>query len=311
MAPADSKPAPADDWVSGVFPTAALARGTGLLPLGSRRRDVARSATARLLDLALAARGAAPWTQRDLDRAAERAPRARVTVLGIYQPDGEEDMARAVSELRACRHAVEVILGATAKASAALRADTVAEGMRAGKFANLNRLLEQSGKDESDWFLLLDDDVSLPRRFLDRLLGVAESLRLDLCQPAQTWSSHAAWRVTRRRPALARRTNFVETGPVTLLRRPVLEAVTPFSEEGMGWGQCLHWGALAQSHDWRLSIVDALAVRHERRATASAYGEEAALEAARGYLAEHDHISFAKADETLETFGRLPSFRLA
>jgi hypothetical protein len=136
---------------------------------------------------------------------------------------------------------------------------------------------------------------------------VAEALRLDLCQPALTWRSFGAWQVTRQHACLARRTRFVEIGPVTLMRREVAEAVTPFSEAGMGWGQCLHWGALAKERDWKLGIVDALAIRHERRPTASAYGEAEALEAAREYLESHDHISFAEADETLETVRALPA----
>ena len=46
----------------------------------------------------------------------------------------------------------------------------------------------------------MDDDVALPPRFTDRFVALFEHLGLDLAQPAQTWRSHAAWRVTRRRP---------------------------------------------------------------------------------------------------------------
>ena len=74
--------------------------------------------------------------------------------------------------------------------------------MRAGrgKFENLNDVVDA----EADWLVLIDDDVVLPQRFLDRFVAVCEKLRLDLAQPAQTLASHAAWRVVRRRPLVAR-----------------------------------------------------------------------------------------------------------
>ena len=90
------------------------------------------------------------------------------------------------------------------------------------------------------------------------------------------------------------------------MRRELAEQLTPFSEEGMGWGQCLHWAALAKRRGWELGVIDALAVRHERRKAASAYGESEALEAARRYLAEHEHIDFAEARRTLGTVEALP-----
>lgn len=293
------------DWVAEVFPTAELARGRGLLPVGSRRRELARGAATRALDAAVVARRGAMRVERHVDAAAARAAPATVLVAGVYRPDGVEDMTTAVRGLQRSKHRVRFALGATGPAVAALAAETSEERMEGGKFANLNRLLAKSG-DLPDWLLLVDDDVALPAAFLDRMIGVAEALQLDLCQPALTWHSHGAWRVTRQRASLARRTRFVEIGPVTLLRHEVAEAVTPFSEAGMGWGQCLHWGALAKERGWSLGIVDALPIRHERRPTASAYGETEALEAAREYLDSHDHLSFAEADTTLERINRLP-----
>ena len=291
---------PAGDWVREVFPTAELARGSALLPVGSRRREVVRGAAVGTLDRWVRMRQGAMQVGREVEAAAARSTPASVLITGVYRPDGVEDMATAVRELRRSKHRLRFALGATGPLATPLGAETTEAELEGGKFANLNRLLAGAGE-LPDWLLLLDDDVRLPEGFLDGLIGVAEALRLDLSQPALTWRSFGAWRVTRQRAALARRTRFVEIGPVTLMRREVADAVTPFSEAGMGWGQCLHWAALAKERGWGVGIVDALAIRHERRATASAYGESDALEAARAYLAEHDHISFAEADETLES----------
>jgi hypothetical protein len=138
------------------------------------------------------------------------------------------------------------------------------------------------------------------------MIGVAEWIGLDLCQPAQSWGSDAAWRVTRRRADALRETRFVESGPVILMRSEVFEVVSPFSEEGMGWGMCLHWAALARREGWKLGIVDALPVRHERRGTASTYPEAEALEAARRFLDDHEHIGFDEANEVVSRHRRLP-----
>ena len=130
--------------------------------------------------------------------------------------------------------------------------------------------------------IVIDDDVDLPPRFLDRMLALCERLALDLAQPAQTMRSHAAWRVTRRRPwSLARRTQYVEIGPVTLFRRAVAQELMPFPELRFGWGLDNHWGALARERGWRLGVVDALPVRHEFQEVATAYTHAEAIDEAR------------------------------
>ena len=53
-----------------------------------------------------------------------------------------------------------------------------------GKFENLNALLERNPPDGHDWLLVLDDDVALPRGFLDAFLFLVERFGLQLAQPA-------------------------------------------------------------------------------------------------------------------------------
>jgi hypothetical protein len=226
-------------------------------------------------------------------------------VAAVYGSDPQALIA-AVGQLRSSRHQVRIALGARRQPAAQLAADTVAEDLAGGKFANLNRVLASASGGPSEWVLLLDDDVELPPRFLDRMIGVAEALELDLAQPAQTRRSDPPWRVTRRRAGVARRTRFVEVGPVVLMRGSVLDQLLPFSEAGMGWGLCLHWAALAERLGWRLGIVDAVAVSHTQRPTASAYSTERALAAAREFLAGHEHIDRRTAGQVIETYRRLP-----
>ena len=97
-----------------------------------------------------------------------------------------------------------------------------------------------------DWLLVIDDDVALPRGFLDAFVFLAERFQLRLAQPAHRAHSHAAWQITRRRPqAVVRETRFVEIGPVVAFHHVTFEALLPFPPLRFGWGLDQHWSALA------------------------------------------------------------------
>jgi hypothetical protein len=262
------------------------------------RRSVAGRATGRIADLALDARQRALGIGRELDALAAEGPRSEVLVLGVYGGDGAQLQA-ALREIRESVHNVRVALGSMGESAPALAAETVATNMGGGKFANLNRVAERAGPLAADWVLLVDDDIAVARHFLDRLLIVAERLRLSLAQPALSRASYGWWNVNRRRPDLARETQFVEIGPVVLIRRDVFRELTPFPDEGMGWGLCLHWGAVARKRGWKLGVIDAVPVRHETRRVAAAVDTGAAREAAERLLAEREHLTYAEAETQL------------
>ena len=260
----------------------------------------------RALDLALTARQAAMGAGRELDLTAAEMPRRRVLAMSLYGPEGVAPTAAAIERLRSSRHEVTVALGALGAADPVLAADTVRERMAGGKFANLNRLADATAPLAADWVLLLDDDVRLSRRFLDRLVCAAESFGLEMAQPALSRASHGAWRVNRRRPALVRQTQFVEIGPALLLSRKAWRELTPFPEAGMGWGLCLLWGATARREGWKLGVVDAVPVRNESRPPAASYDRDEARTAAAALLSSHEHLTHAEAEATLVSHGGLP-----
>jgi hypothetical protein len=251
-------------------------------------------------------------------RAARLARRTRapldVLVIGVYR-DGSM-LASALPALRSSRHDVRVALGSMGAADPRLREQTVAEHLTGGKFENLNGLLAAvpGGAEAAvpggapDWTLVVDDDVRLPRGFLDGFLAVCEAFDLDLAQPAQTLRSHSAWKVTRRRPAsLVRVTRFVEIGPVTAFGRRAAAELLPFPELRFGWGLDLHWAALAGRHGWRLGIVDALPVRHESALVGSTYSRDDAVEEAARFLTGRPYLPSARAGEVLATHRRARS----
>ena len=259
---------------------------SGRLGYVGPRRAVALRALDRLLDLELGRHAG------ELDRLAEAVPRRSVLALCVQRGA----TAAIEAELAASSHGVDTAFGRLGD-----------EGLGGGKFENLNRLLARAGGAAGrDWLLVVDDDVALPARFVDRLLGVCERLDLALAQPAQTLASHAAWEVTRRRPrSLARETRFVEIGPVTVIRADAAALLTPFPELRFGWGLDLHWSALARERGWRLGVVDALPVRHEQGGVASAYAHEEAVAEARRFLAGRPYTPAGEANATLAVHRRL------
>jgi hypothetical protein len=243
------------------------------------RRGPALRALDSALDAWLRWRG----VPRRLDELARELPERRVLAACAYRPGSRVDAT--VAELRASRHDVRLAFGSASE-------------LGGGKFQNLNELLPDRG--DEDWIMLVDDDVLLPERFVDRMLGVCERFGLELAQPALTLASHGAWQVTRRRAGpLARLTRFVEIGPVTLIGREAAAELTPFPDLRFGWGLDLHWAALANRNGWRLGVVDALPVRHDLAGVASAYSHEEAIAEAQRFLAEHDFVPADEANLTL------------
>jgi hypothetical protein len=226
-----------------------------------------------------------------LARAASREPpRRRVLVLGVERAERRELSARIGAELLSSRHDVELHMR---------------EPGGRGKFENLNLLLAEHPVGDRDWLLVVDDDVELPRGFLDRFLFLCERFSLQLAQPAHRLASHAAWPLTRRQPrSVVRETRFVEIGPVTAFARPTFPVLLPFPELRMGWGLDAHWAAIAAEHGWRCGVVDAVAINHRAAPAADAYSREAAVAEARAFLAERQYLTASEVQRTLTTHRR-------
>ena len=260
----------------------------------SGRRAVLRRAADAALDRSLAR------TLRAIDEAAARVAKRSVVVASVYRPPAD-NLSAALPSLLSQRHEVELRLGST---GAKTLEATVVGGLEGGKFENLNALI---GDQAADWLLVVDDDVQLPEKFLDRLITLAQLFDLTLAQPAQSLASHAAWRVTRRHPrSILRETRFVEIGPVTLFSKQAAKELLPFPPLRYGWGLDLHWAAIAHDRGWRLGIVDALPVKHEQAKVGASYDTDAAINEAREFLASRPYLSSSAAQETVTTHRSLP-----
>jgi GT2 family glycosyltransferase len=240
------------------------------------RRGALRRVADRVSDVL-----AAPLARR-LD--GDEGPRLRVLVLAVVRPQNAATWAAARAELERSRHDVEI---------------RTTGGAGKGKFENLNGLLG-AGWEDFEWVLVIDDDVALPERFLDRFLAAAGRTGLRLVQPAHRLHSHTGWRVTRRHiGATARETTFVEIGPLTAFHRDTFGVLVPFPDLKMGWGLDTHWAALATQHGWPIGVVDATPVLHLNPA-GEAYPRAEAIAEAQRFL---DGRPYVRRDEvrTLRT----------
>jgi GT2 family glycosyltransferase len=274
--PSRAHPGPdADDFLSGASGTVG--------GLGAIAREIG--------DEALDAVALAGGSRRRLARvAAEQPPRRRVLILGVWRAERASLTDAIRAELLSSRHEIEL--------------HTRSPG-QAGKFENLDLLLAEHGAAGHDWLLVIDDDVRLPRGFLDSFLFLSERFSLALSQPAHRLNSHAAWAVTRRRARSAvRETSFVEIGPVTAFAAVTFPVLLPFPGLRMGWGLDTHWAALALANGWRMGVVDAVPIGHRTAPAGASYSRQDAVAEARAFLAGRPHVSAGEAERTLATHRR-------
>jgi hypothetical protein len=234
--------------------------------LGWRRHRVALRLMDALFDQRLRLSGA-------LRRSAKWAAgveRQSVLVAAVDVPGRGAELRRVAAEVATSRHAVEL---------------TFAPMGQAGKFDNINTALIEKSLSSYDWLLIVDDDIALPRGFLDLLIGEAIRRGFKLAQPAHRFLSYATFEITERHWAtVARRTGFVECGPVSLFHRDTFSDLIPFPSLRWSWGLDLCWAEVARQRGWPIGVIDVASIRH-LRPVASSYDGAAAMEEAIRFLA--------------------------
>ena len=235
-------------------------------------------------------------------------PAAKVLVAGVYLADRRNTASHLVAAFSSSRRFAVTqrwVAVAGAPPDAAVAAVTVERrAALAPKFAILNQLLARHGWREFDFVLFCDDDIVVPKGFLDAFLSWQLSCDFALAQPARTRTSYADRKFTRAaRGSRARRTRFVEIGPLVSVRADLAPRVLPFDESSpMGWGYDFVWPVIAEAAGLRLGIVDAAPVDHSLRGQASAYSSGEASRAMIAYLARNPHLEKRDAFSVLETY---------
>lgn len=181
-----------------------------------------------------------------------------------------------------------------------------AESLRRGlpKFILLNKMLKREILDKYDFVIVCDDDITLPHNFLADYLGLVMKHDLALAQPARTHNSYIDHHFVERLDGLdARRTRFVEIGPVFSVRKDIYPVIFPFDESSyMGWGYDFVWPCLIDKLGLRMGIVDATPVEHSMRKPVKNYKHGDADRSMADYLSRNSHLSKSEAFRILESY---------
>jgi hypothetical protein len=231
-----------------------------------------------------------------------------VLISGIYLADQENNIEHIMSQYGASANWNVVQRWAAignATYSQPVREVTVLtleKGMP--KFSLLNRLLADDDLERYDFIIVSDDDITLPPDFLDAYLDMVMKYDFALAQPARTHNSYIDHPFVERLDGLnARRTRFVEIGPVFSIRRDIFSSFLPFDERSsMGWGYDFVWPCLVEKMGLRMGIVDATPVEHSLRKPVRNYDYDDADSAMKKYLFGNPNLSKQEAFRILESY---------
>ena len=231
---------------------------------------------------------------------------SRVLVTGIYLADRPNAAGHIVYELARSRvHEVTqrwTALARGGEGACDLPCTVAIEVAPAPKFTLIDAMTRDAG--EFEWLVIVDDDAELPEDFLDRFLDEAERFDFALCQPARTADSYTDHGIVTQMAGLsARRTRFVEIGPVVAIRHDAIPLLLPFGTAcGMGWGLDFIWPELIESEGLRMGIIDAVPIAHRLRKTVTGYDHEETSRAMFQHLAAHPHLARDEAFTVLEAY---------
>jgi hypothetical protein len=169
------------------------------------------------------------------------------------------------------------------------------------KFKLLNLLLEQVCINGYDRILVTDDDVVLPRHFLDNFIIAQNKCNFALCQPARTDTSWTDHQIVVQRPGLlARETRFVE---IFCVRSDLFSTLLPFDETSdMGWGLDFVWPVQVERAGKSMGIIDAVPVDHSLRKRSACYDFEEASRQQKNLLRCQDHFEEGDAFTVLRAY---------
>jgi len=172
------------------------------------------------------------------------------------------------------------------------------------KFVLLNKILLQEKIHQYDYILFCDDDIKLRSNFLDNFIKLQEKYDFALAQPARTHNSFIDHHFVEQLDGItARRTRFVEIGPLFSVRRDAYPIILPFDESSfMGWGFDFVWPYFIEKMGLRMGIIDAVPVEHSIRKPVMNYNYDAANKAMMNYLSKSPHLSKEEAFRILESY---------
>lgn len=234
----------------------------------------------------------------------------KVLVLGVYLADRENLALHLMREFEKTNNFIvsQRWIAIGGEFSATHNKYTIKRITRAPKFRVLNDLISKEDLNYFDYILISDDDIYVPRNFLDGFLGFQQKLGFALAQPARTRFSYADHKFTLRNFFLiARETDFVEIGPIFCVAKVAYDLIFPFDMDSpMGWGYDFIWPELFKNNNLKIGIIDRVAVAHVIRPQADAYSRETELSKMYKFLAKYNVFATPDGFVTRRFFYRFP-----
>jgi glycosyltransferase involved in cell wall biosynthesis len=231
-----------------------------------------------------------------------------VLVAGVYLADQQNAVEHIVYELNqsACNNVVQkwIVLVGDAPSPEVQAVTAMKAEVPQPKFILLNKLLKEEQLEKYDYILICDDDIFLPEDFLDNFLDLQRKHDFALAQPSRTHNSFIDHPFVQQFKGLkARRTRFVEIGPLISIRRDAFRVVLPFDESTfMGWGYDFVWPCLIEQAGLRMGIIDATPVDHSLRRPVQNYNYDIANQSMFEYLSRNPHLPKDEAFKILESY---------
>ncbi len=231
---------------------------------------------------------------------------ARVLIAGVYMADRRNTAAHLILEFAgSTQHEVVqrwIALAPNGRGRYDLPLTEFVVTEPTPKFILLDQITEDAA--DFDWLLLCDDDVEVGPAFLDRFIEQCTLRDFSLAQPARTADSFTDHPIVQAMPGLvARRTRFVEIGPLAGIRQDAMGLLLPFGQSsGMGWGLDYIWPVRLEAVNLRLGIVDSVPIAHRIRRSVTGYSHETASREQCAALARERHLSADEAFTILEAY---------
>lgn len=233
---------------------------------------------------------------------------AKVLIVGVYLADKPNTIKHIYDQFEASsRHQVEqrwVAINAANSESVIIPNTYLVLDSPLPKFTIINQLTLDAM--DFDWIIIADDDIEMDDGFLDNYIALCEQFDFALSQPSRTSDSYIDHSFVEQMPGIdARRTRFVEIGPLVCVRRDAMALLMPFdSDVGMGWGLDFIWPLLIEGANLRMGIVDAIPIAHRLRPPVSVYSRANANKQMSLLLSKKKYLLTREAFKILEVYHR-------
>ncbi len=231
-----------------------------------------------------------------------------IMVVGVYLANRPNYIKHIVSELACSKfHKVTqrwAALNGEPPNERVAQVTKIITKSRTPKFTLINQLLAGVDMPEFNYLIVLDDDVVLPYRFIDKFIMAQQFCDFALCQPSRTYTSWIDHEIVRQDcTLLARQTRFVEIGPVFSVRADFFKDAVPFDETSpMGWGLDFVWPAKIEKLGLKMGIIDAVPIDHSLRKSVQFYNKSEANIQEKNLLEVSPHIA---RDEAFTVLSRI------